>query len=439
MASHRPPDILSESQEDGVRRARLNSFPPRRYSFEALIPALNGDVLKNKSQEKVLDAIAHSSNPTATAQITLDDGEREYLHADTLGEKLIINDSLADAEMDFPAMERSNSFPMRKLSLHRNWELKSNSKPMSADEEPADGPQHANGRVPSPTSASSRVTGPLSWGQGQNSRSEKDDGVESDNSKGVVDDTTNSKSGISEWLDIMEVRIPSWASNPDEQRSEEAILPQQPNSDPVMRRWSCYSEEKRIGSPSPSENCVRNWTSVLLGVKEKLMANQGKGRKITIICGGLINVTYERTLRRYPGTLLTSLVTEPSGVLFNQEKLILDRHPLAFVEILNSYREGVLPLRPPHLAPETWINELQHFSMHRADIPGIKEMLARYDTDKIAERPGKPKKGIAPQAVHTVGGAFVFNQSLASFFGLPCADNILCCPCVHRNYTRGRI
>ena len=156
MASHRPPDILSESQEDGVRRARLNSFPPRRYSFEALIPALNGEVLNNKSQQKVLDAVAHSRNPTATAQITLDDGEREYFHADTLGEKLIHRESLADAEMDFPAMERSNSFPMRKLSLHRNWELKSNSKPVPADEEPADGPQHANGRVPSPTSASSR-------------------------------------------------------------------------------------------------------------------------------------------------------------------------------------------------------------------------------------------------------------------------------------------
>mmetsp|Transcript_14870 Transcript_14870/g.34195 ORF Transcript_14870/g.34195 Transcript_14870/m.34195 type:complete len:756 (-) Transcript_14870:131-2398(-) len=391
MASHRPPDVSTQNHQDGVRRARLNSFPPRRYSFEALLPCLNVDTRNSEPHEGVQNAAIHSCTPIATAQITLDDGEREYFHADTLGEKLIHADSVADG---LAAIERSNSFPSSALSFHRKWDVKANTKSNAADEEPVNGPQHANGRIPSPTSASSRVTGPLSWGQGQYSRSEKDEGVESDHSKGIVDDTTNSKSGISEWLDVMEVRIPSWASNPGEQRTEDAIVPQQPNSDPVMRRWSCYSEEKRIGSPSPSESCVRNWTSVLLGVKEKLIANNGKGRKITIVCGGLINVTYEKTLRRYPGTLLTSLVTDPSGILFNQDKLVLDRHPLAFVEILNSYREGVLPLRPPHLAPETWINELQHFSMHRADIPGIKEMLARYDTDSIVERPGKPKKGL---------------------------------------------
>eukprot|EP00960_Hanusia_phi_P016054 472790-Hanusia_phi.AAC.2 len=316
MASHRPPDVSTQNHQDGVRRARLNSFPPRRYSFEALLPCLNVDTRNSEPHEGVQNAAIHSCTPIATAQITLDDGEREYFHADTLGEKLIHADSVADG---LAAIERSNSFPSSALSFHRKWDVKANTKSNAADEEPVNGPQHANGRIPSPTSASSRVTGPLSWGQGQYSRSEKDEGVESDHSKGIVDDTTNSKSGISEWLDVMEVRIPSWASNPGEQRTEDAIVPQQPNSDPVMRRWSCYSEEKRIGSPSPSESCVRNWTSVLLGVKEKL---------------------------------------------------VLDRHPLAFVEILNSYREGVLPLR------------------------GIKEMLARYDTDSIVERPGKPKKGL---------------------------------------------
>ena len=123
---------------------------------------------------------------------------------------------------------------------------------------------------------------------------------------------------------------------------------------------------------------MHGWKFLVSLVKAKLLANDGRGRKLTIMCGGLLSQTYEKTLRRYPGTLLTSMVLEEDGPLFYSDKVYLDRHPLAFVEILNAYREGVIAEQPTHIAPETWIHELVHFRMHRANIPAINNLLDRY-------------------------------------------------------------
>ena len=123
---------------------------------------------------------------------------------------------------------------------------------------------------------------------------------------------------------------------------------------------------------------MRTWKYFISLVKAKLLSNKGRGRKITILCGGFLSQTYEKTLRRYPGTLLTSMITDDDGSLFYSDKVILDRHPIAFVEILNAYREGVISEQPLHIAHETWINELMYFQMHRANIPAIKDLMARY-------------------------------------------------------------
>ena len=131
-------------------------------------------------------------------------------------------------------------------------------------------------------------------------------------------------------------------------------------------------------SESLENDSMHGWKFLLSLVKAKLLANDGRGRKLTVMCGGLLSQTYEKTLRRYPGTLLTSMVLEENGPLFYSDKVYLDRHPLAFVEILNAYREGVIAEQPTHIAPETWIHELVHFRMHRANIPAINDLLERY-------------------------------------------------------------
>jgi hypothetical protein len=133
-----------------------------------------------------------------------------------------------------------------------------------------------------------------------------------------------------------------------------------------------------IRAASHERDSMHGWNYLLSLVKAKLLANGGKGRKLTIMCGGLLSQTYEHTLRKYPGTLLTSMVLEEDGALFYSDKVYLDRHPLAFVEILNAYREGVIAQQPLHIAPETWIHELVHFRMQRAKIPAIDDLLERY-------------------------------------------------------------
>ena len=149
---------------------------------------------------------------------------------------------------------------------------------------------------------------------------------------------------------------------------------------------------------------MHGWKYLMSLVKAKLLANDGRGRKLTILCGGLLSQTYEKTLRRYPGTLLTSMVSEEDGQLFYSDKVSLDRHPLAFVEILNAYREGVIAEQPLHIAPETWIHELVHFRMHRANISAINDLLDRYGIHVKKVRASKHEsmisRGIGFPCVH---------------------------------------
>jgi hypothetical protein len=154
-----------------------------------------------------------------------------------------------------------------------------------------------------------------------------------------------------------------------------ALLGARGESHPRSR--SPCEEKSSPGSPT-ERNAMRTWKYLLSLVKAKLLSNKGRGRKITILCGGLLSQTYEETLRRYPGTLLTSMITDDDGLLFYSDKVIIDRHPIAFVEILNAYREGVISEQPLHIAHETWINELMYFQMHRANIPAIKNLFSRY-------------------------------------------------------------
>ena len=159
------------------------------------------------------------------------------------------------------------------------------------------------------------------------------------------------------------------------------------------------AEHNSVGADlAAEEDPLDNWKYLMSLVKAKLLNNNGKGRKITILCGGMLCMTYERTLRRYPGTLLTSMIMEEDGALFYSDKLILDRHPLAFVEILNSYREGVIAEQPPHIAPETWIHELTYFRMHCAKIPAINNLLENYGIFLRKGQGKNPLHGLSPWA-----------------------------------------
>jgi hypothetical protein len=159
------------------------------------------------------------------------------------------------------------------------------------------------------------------------------------------------------------------------------------------------AEYNSVGADlAAEEDPLDNWKYLMSLVRAKMLNNNGKGRKITILCGGMLCVTYEQTLRRYPGTLLTSMIMEEDGALFYSDKLILDRHPLAFVEILNSYREGVIAEQPPHIAPETWIHELTYFRMHCAKIPAINSLLEKYGIFLRKGKEAYPLHGLSPWA-----------------------------------------
>lgn len=159
------------------------------------------------------------------------------------------------------------------------------------------------------------------------------------------------------------------------------------------------SKDGHIVNASGESDGMHNWKYLMSLCKAKLLSNEGRGRKINIMCGGLVSQTFEKTLRRFPGTLLTSMITDEDGALFYSDKVVLDRHPLAFVEILNAYREGVISDQPLHIAPETWIHELTYFQMHRANLPAVNDLLARYG---IHAKKGSldPLSGLPNWAVH---------------------------------------
>uniref|UniRef100_A0A7S4H881 Ion transport domain-containing protein n=1 Tax=Guillardia theta TaxID=55529 RepID=A0A7S4H881_GUITH len=138
-----------------------------------------------------------------------------------------------------------------------------------------------------------------------------------------------------------------------------------------------------------------NWDTMISEVARKMMANGGLGRKICINSGGMVCITYEKYLRRYPGTLLSDMIRNPNHDLFRKGFIFLDRHPFAAVEIVNSYRDGFIPVKPPHIASEVWQNELLYFKMHEADppIPGLDGFLALYRQSFNSEEDGRPSAG----------------------------------------------
>ena len=60
--------------------------------------------------------------------------------------------------------------------------------------------------------------------------------------------------------------------------------------------------------------------------------------------------------------------------------MFFDRHPFATYEIVNCYRDGFLPVKPPHIPVEVWQNELLFFRMHRSRsrIPGLAGFIKIY-------------------------------------------------------------
>jgi hypothetical protein len=58
-----------------------------------------------------------------------------------------------------------------------------------------------------------------------------------------------------------------------------------------------------------------NWETLTADMVQRWAANGGKGRKITVNASGMVCTSYEGHLRRFPGTLLSEMVRDPSGAL----------------------------------------------------------------------------------------------------------------------------
>ena len=116
-----------------------------------------------------------------------------------------------------------------------------------------------------------------------------------------------------------------------------------------------------------------NWEKLTTDLIHRWMSNGGKGRKITINASGMVCTSYETYLRRFPGTLLSDMVRDPGGDLHKKSVLFIDRHPFATCEIVNCYRDGFLPVKPPHIPFEvrahrttthTYTHTHTHMHMH---------------------------------------------------------------------------
>lgn len=137
-----------------------------------------------------------------------------------------------------------------------------------------------------------------------------------------------------------------------------------------------------------------NWETVTSDMVQRWAANGGKGRKITVNASGMVCTSYEGYLRRFPGTLLSEMVRDQSGALHKKSVIFLDRHPFATYEIVNCYRDGFLPVKPPHIPMEVWQNELLYFRMHKCtakvSIPGLEAFLRLYQESELNVDPSAP-------------------------------------------------
>jgi hypothetical protein len=137
-----------------------------------------------------------------------------------------------------------------------------------------------------------------------------------------------------------------------------------------------------------------NWETLTSELIQRYMSNGGKGRRITINASGMVCTSFEGYLRRFPGTLLSDMVRDPGGELHRKSVHFIDRHPFATSEIVNCYRDGFLPVKPPHIPVEVWQNELLFFRMHKATakIPGLDGFVRLYRKSESPQDSSEPPK-----------------------------------------------
>jgi hypothetical protein len=384
------------------RSPSANSFPPRRQSFDLL---RDEEEVNSGHRSDIHVGSTPSLSPRQQGHVPGPADQTAGGHHNGIDNK----DSLAmsgDEHGSARKVARVGSFPIRRKSFDRIADL---IKASVGLDDPAGGPLFTN--TVSNASCSSHSNSNSSYHSGE--RKIQGGGNRRERVSIYPESTVDSRlrSRASEWhpeRDDID-RSGRCSNHSDEDDDAQNLLLSQEWIDngsyalgaagqeaSESGRLSRAAKLERCGNMSPDEAYstgdsmkMSNWKYLLSLVKAKLLSNNGKGRKITILCGGLLSQTYEKTLRRYPGTLLTSMVTSKEGPLFYSDKVVLDRHPIAFVEILNAYREGVISEIPQHIAPETWIHELTYFQMHRAGIPAINNLLCRYGVIKEKVRGSK--------------------------------------------------
>jgi len=98
------------------------------------------------------------------------------------------------------------------------------------------------------------------------------------------------------------------------------------------------------------------------------------------------------------------MVRDAGGQLFKKSVHFIDRHPFATCEIVNCYRDGFLPVKPPNIPVEVWQNELLYFRMHKCSstIPGLDGFLKLYSQDDDEKDPNQPMEGTWQHAVYNI-------------------------------------
>ena len=119
---------------------------------------------------------------------------------------------------------------------------------------------------------------------------------------------------------------------------------------------------------------IKIWMKIVRKAIMQLGVNGGLGRYITIVCNGVKHLTYEKTLRKYPGTLLTDMLAAEDAKKTRSGSFQLpDRHHVAFAEILNIYRTDTICWRHPLVSRERWFHELKYFRIYAAAQNGLEQ------------------------------------------------------------------
>lgn len=69
------------------------------------------------------------------------------------------------------------------------------------------------------------------------------------------------------------------------------------------------------------------------------------------------------------------------------------------MEILNAYRDGFVPIQPPHISSEVWLNEIIWFELNKANPPfeGIEKIVGlelSEDVTSFSIDDGRPAGGL---------------------------------------------